>query len=366
MNRAIFMLVPVLLANAANFDADSARGEHLFETLACIQCHSVNGTGGKVAPDLGSMVDRAFTPATLAATMWNHAPTMWVAMRGRGVRSGDLSEQGAADLFAYFYSARFFDELGDAGRGKRLFSSKHCADCHGLTEVKLPAAIPVSQWQVMSSPVALVTAMWNHAATMRQEFARRKLPWPELTSQECTDMLVYLRNLPALPHHPELLTLSSGENGRNLFSSKGCADCHTANLPMRLRRKTLTDIAVDMWNHAPKIAGAVPALDVSDFRNLISYLWAEQFFAGSGDPVAGKRVFAVKHCAACHEDASNAAPKLALGQNLFTGATMVSALWRHGPQMLDRMRSQDIAWPHFDGAEMSNLIAYLNEGGRSK
>ena len=60
-----------------------------------------------------------------------------LAMRDRNVHAGDLSEQGGDDLFAYFYSARFFDKPGDAARGKRLFSSKHCAECHGLTEPKI-------------------------------------------------------------------------------------------------------------------------------------------------------------------------------------------------------------------------------------
>lgn len=197
MNRTLFVLiVSALGAQAADFTADSARGERLFETLSCVQCHSVNGKGGTTAPDLGLRIDRDFTPASLAATMWNHAPTMWAAMRDRNVQAGDLSEQGADDLFAYFYSARFFDKPGDAARGKRLFSSKHCAECHGLSEPKLAEAKPVSQWESIGHPMALVDAMWNHAATMHEEFARSKLPWAELTPQELADMLVYLRNLP--------------------------------------------------------------------------------------------------------------------------------------------------------------------------
>ena len=46
----------------------------------------------------------------------------------------------------------------------------------------------------------MVNALWNHAATMRQEFAKKKLSWPELTAQDLTDMLVYLRNLPSTPN----------------------------------------------------------------------------------------------------------------------------------------------------------------------
>jgi hypothetical protein len=45
---------------------------------------------------------------------------------------------------------------------------------------------------------------------------------------------------------------------------------------------------------------------------------------------------------------------------------MVSALWHHGPGMLDQMKAKGIPWPHFDGPEMANLIAYLNaqNGGK--
>jgi len=70
----LLLIVSTLAARAAGFTADSAHGERLFQTLSCIQCHSLNGTGGTSAPDLGRMVDRGFTAATLAATMWNHAP----------------------------------------------------------------------------------------------------------------------------------------------------------------------------------------------------------------------------------------------------------------------------------------------------
>jgi hypothetical protein len=41
---------------------------------------------------------------------------------------------------------------------------------------------------------------------------------------------------------------------------------------------------------------------------------------------------------------------------------MVSALWHHGPQMLDQMKAKNIAWPRLTGADMANLVAYLNGG----
>ena len=370
MKRAFLFLLAVyaLDLRAATVAASSGRGAGLFETLACIQCHSLNGKGGTVGPDLGRIIDRDFTPASLAATLWNHAPTMWSAMRDRNVAAGDLNEQAAADLLAYFYSSHFFDKPGDAGRGKRLFSAHHCASCHGLTEPILPEAKPVSQWESIGQPIALVDAMWNHAANMRLEFERRKLPWAQLTSQELADMLVYLRNLPAERHLPSSFEITSGADGAALFHSKGCVACHTGklDLPPLLKNKTLTDIAVAMWNHQPRMAPSPPQLTIEDMRELVSYLWAGQFFTDSGSPAAGARVFTSKHCATCHNDASSGAPPLTGGHRFFTGATMISALWHHGPRMLALMRTKEIPWPRFGARDMSDLIAYLDSKNGEK
>ena len=363
MTRALAVVFVFSLGiHAATVAADSARGADLFETLSCVQCHSINGKGGTVGPDLGRRIDRDFTPASLAATMWNHAPAMWASMRAQNIRAGDLNEQAAADLFAYFYSARFFEKPGDAGRGKSLFSSKHCAECHGLTDAKLPGAKPASQWQSLGEPMALVNALWNHAATMRQEFTKKNLSWPDLTAQDLTDMLVYLRNLPSAPATPTRIEITAGTNGQALFDSKGCAACHSgkAALTSRLKGKTLTDIAVAMWNHEPRMSAAPAPLELGEMRDIASYLWAEQFFKDQGNAAAGGRVFTAKRCATCHNDASSGAPKLAGAGRSYTAATMVSVLWHHGPAMLDQMKTKGIAWPRFEGLDMANLIAYLN------
>ena len=349
---------------AATQPADSARGAELFKTLGCLQCHSVNGTGGKIGPDLGRSIDRGFTPASLAATMWNHAPGMWAALRAEDVQPGDLNDPAAADLFAYFYSVRFFEKPGDAARGKAVFASKGCEDCHGLTATKIPETKSIAYWETVSSPIALAAAMWNHAATMRAEIAKRRGMWPELTSQDLIDMLVYLRNLPSARGALARVEISSGADGQKLFEAKGCAGCHTGKMALAplLKGMTLTDIAVEMWNHEPKMAPNPPSLSTEEMREIVSYLWAGQFFAGGGSAAAGERVYRAKRCSACHEDTSSGAPKLLGTVRDFSAATMVSALWMHGPRMLEQMKAKGIAWPRFDEAEMANLIAYLNGG----
>jgi mono/diheme cytochrome c family protein len=125
-----------------------------------------------------------------------------------------------------------------------------------------------------------------------------------------------------------------------------------------LKGKTLTDIAAAMWNHKPRMAATAPELTAAEMREIAGYLWATGFFEDSGDATAGRRVFSAKHCAACHNDAQKAAPKL--NGKAFSGITMLSALWHHGSQMLEEMVARGIAWPRFEGTQMSDLIAFLN------
>jgi cytochrome c2 len=363
MKRQITILVLTAMAGRAQgFIADSARGRQLFETLSCVQCHSVNGKGGSIGPDLGRIVDRGFTPASLAATMWNHAPAMWTAMREKGIRAGDLNGQAAADLFAYFYSAHFFEEPGDAGRGKRAFTARGCSNCHGLKEGLVPRVRPVSQWESLADSVALTEAMWNHAPLMLAETQLKHQAWPALSAQELTDILVYLRNSPFAPSKPPVFQIGASTEGAAVFRSRGCAGCHpsVAELSAGTRGKTLMQVAAAMWNHEPILsrARATPVkFAPGEMKDLLGYLWSEQFFEATGAAAAGRRVFVSKRCASCHDERSGKAPKLA---GTFNGATMVSALWRHGPSMLSEMKKEGVQWPRFEGSQMADLLAYLN------
>ena len=365
MNRILILAVASTASVwAATVAVDSQRGEELFTSLSCVQCHSVNGVGGNLGPDLGRSVARNMTPADLAATMWNHAPTMWSAMRVRQIEPGDLNSQAAADLMAYFYSARFFDKPGDAGRGKRLFASDRCADCHGLTTPKIPEAKPVAEWQALGAPITLAEAMWNHGPNMKEEFAKLKIPRPHLFAQDLTDILVYLRNIPETKNAPApRFFTTNGANGQALFESKGCVQCHVGKLESstRLKGQTLTEIAADMWNHQPKMAQVPPKFEEGEMREVVSYLWSSQFFEDSGNPSAGKRVFNSKHCVSCHNDAWSELSKLVGSQHTFSAIYMVLALCAYKVRrMLGLMKSRNIPWPRFEGSEMSRLIAYLN------
>ena len=52
------------------------------EELPC--CHSLDGRGGKRAPDFVRSSGRSRTPALFASAMWNHGPKMWSEFESAG------------------------------------------------------------------------------------------------------------------------------------------------------------------------------------------------------------------------------------------------------------------------------------------
>ncbi len=341
---------------------EAKRGEQLFQTQQCIHCHSLNGQGGTNAPDLARRIDRNYNPAVMASVMWNHAPQMWAGIKAANLAQPQFSPEQAGDLFAYFVSARYFDRPGDAARGKQLFASKHCADCHGIADSRASGAPPVAKWESLADPVVLAQQMWNHGAKMAAALAERKIARPVLTPQELTDILVYLRNLPETRQLASNFSFPLSGSGAEIFQSKGCAECHIGKLALesRLHNATMTGIAAAMWDHQAAMKQPPPQFSQEEMRQVIGYIWARQYFSGYGNAAHGKKVFEDKHCAMCHNDPASGAPKLAKGGNAYSAVFMVSALWRHGPRMLEMLNQKKLEWPRFSAQQMSDLIAFLN------
>ncbi len=363
---ALLTLCSLTAAHGASFSADSKRGAAIFTSQMCTNCHSVAGHGGTSAPDLGRRLDRDYTPAGIASLMWNHAPAMWSTMAKQGVPVPRLTDADAADLFAYFYAAHFFEKPGEAERGKTLFQSKHCADCHALTAGAASVGPPVSEWRALTDPTVLIAQMFDHAAQMNTAMRARNLAWPQLTAQDMTDLLVYLQNLPAMRGRTLEFEIPAAPGGQELFRSKGCASCHADQSAFEklIGDSTLTQVAAAMWNHAPlmvKSPESAPAQVTPDeMRQILSAVWASQFFSPTGDAARGKHVFESKKCESCHNNPASGAPQLERGPGKYSAVTMVSALWEHGPAMLEKMKQQKIAWPQLSPADMTNLVAYLN------
>jgi len=356
---------------------DSRRGAQLFQDRRCIECHSFLGKGGTLAPDLGRRSEREYTPDRLAGVMWNHAPAMWQLMAQKGITVPSLEEQDAADLYAYFFSLRYFARPADAARGKAVFDAKHCSRCHDLRGSRIGP--PVAEWHEVSDPIAWIREMWNHSGKMYQRMRQMGIRWPHLTEQELVDLLVYLQHLPETRAVQAVFAPADPREGQALFEHKGCLNCHTlgtreANkinlLALGKPWLSMAEFASVMWNHAPQMhrraeatGGSVPTFSGAEMNHLVGYLFLTGFFQERGDARRGRRVFVRKQCASCHEQKAIAsAPDLNQFREGISPVFMTAALWKHGPKMLEAMKQRGISWPLFSGSEMADLIAYLKSG----
>ena len=360
---AMQRVVPVLVLALAScaWAGDAQRGEEVLRRENCLRCHNVRGAGGATAPDLGRDLARRYTPAALASVMWNHAPAMWARMSAEGAAIPRLSVQESDDLFAYFFSVRFFEVPGEAERGRYVFVTKHCADCHSLSEPSQGPGDAVSNWKSLGDPVLLLQQMWTHQAAMEKAVTSKQKGWVELTGQDLTDLSLYLRNLPQNRKPRAEFSLPDPASGEEPFKAT-CAGCHkggSMSLDKRLGNMTLAEVTAAIWNHAPRMKAA-PATNPEDMRKIVAYVWEQQYLGTAGNAAKGKHAFEAKRCSTCHAAGEAGAPKLPSGNKSFTSVAMISVLWTHGPQMLERMRERGVPWPNLSADDISNLVAYLD------
>lgn len=344
------------VASGAALPGDSVRGEAVFKSLGCAGCHSVNGAGGKSAPDLGRPTGAGYSTAEFAALLWNHAPQMFAAMEKAGQKP-HLPQGDAADVFAYLYTAKYVDPAGDVARGRKLFVSKGCSNCHNITPGSESGARPVTNWESVADAVELARQMWNHAPKMRAAMEGKNMVPPELTGAEMSDIIGYLRSLPQTKHLTARLQTASPQTGETLFQAKGCADCHKGaqSLAAKKSYRRAGDLAAGMWNHAGQMK-QMSEIRPEEMRRLAGYILSLQFAEEEGDAARGRKIYSAKGCAGCHDPAG--APKLPSGANA-TGFKMAAELMAHGPAMLKQINAAKAAWPQFKTGEMTDLLAYL-------
>ncbi|MBI3681461.1 MAG: c-type cytochrome [Acidobacteria bacterium] len=142
---------------------EPAAGKSLYLSKGCTSCHARLLTGNRVS---------GHSLTEIAAIMWNHAPMMSTA-------AGPLSLEQVANLIAYLWSVRYFEDTGNGKRGERIFAARHCDVCH---------ASPPS-----ASLAAMLAALWKHPPAVIGELREKRLGWPKFMENEMADLIAYLQ-----------------------------------------------------------------------------------------------------------------------------------------------------------------------------
>jgi mono/diheme cytochrome c family protein len=335
---------------------DASRGEQLVRDRGCISCHKLNGAGGAKASDLATRRSRNFTPAGLAGVLWSHPPSAWAPAGAQSQAASALSADQAADLFAFFASRRYFDPLGDANRGKRVFTGMRCSSCHGIRERISPDAPPVIAWRSLRDPIGFARDLWNCKAAMDPAYERKGVHYPRLTSGEMNDLLIYLDNLVGIRSKEPHFQLVGGEAGRTEFQSLQCESCHQGKhaLEKRADHISMAEVQAMMWNHVLTTPRTRSAVNYDEMAGLVGYLWSLE---PRGDAHRGELAFAKKGCADCHSDSAKAAPVLT--ERDLSPVSLISAVSRHGPAMRAEMNRKSLPWPRIGRSEIADMAAYL-------
>ena len=371
--RSIVPLL-VLVAGSAASAADLERGVEILRQRECTVCHSILGVGGSGAPDLGVRRVTDWDDRSLAATLWNHGPRMWRQMQAAGMETPELPKEEVAALYEFLSSLWRYDPIGTASFGRDVWMDHQCYRCHPIVGSEQGIGTPVSSWPALPDAVEWVRQMWNHAGPMGEEIDDRGGVWPTFTPQEFVDLMAYVDNLSQLdPPDPEIgeETVTGGERH---FREGACSNCHTigaaeggkVDLSTAGRDLTMTELAVEMWNHGPVMSTSpdideieLPELDRDQVVGLLAYISSESRNRVGGDVELGRQAFDAKKCSVCHSPMGEA-PPLDMHEEPYSLIDLATSVWRHGPDMVGEMQSQGTRWPTLTEEDVANLLAYLN------
>ena len=388
--RWAVLIVTVLLAplgktwaqSAMSGGQDPLAGSRVFGSKGCVKCHSVNGVGGKVAPDLArTMRPRSFVD--LATAMWNHLPQMTERMKQLGIARPQLDAKEAGDLVGFLYTLNYFDPPGNIDAGKRLFAEKNCIVCHTVRGVGGVVGPNLDHLQQFRSPFFVAAAMWNHGPQMAEKMKERGITRPTFTGKELRDLIAYLAPGTGGPEEGPLYVLPGrADSGRQLFAEKRCVECHAVggvggrvgpDLVERGIRESPTEFAATIWNKAPAMAAAmqprgisVPQLTPEQMADIVAYLYSVRYFA-SGNVTQGYAVASQKGCFNCHAirgERGKPASDLSKAPGRQSPAAVLAALWNH-TLTTPTVAGKKVDWPMFSSQEMADLIAMLQSLGQS-
>ena len=362
---------------ASSASQDPLAGSRVFGIKGCVKCHSVNGVGGKVGPDL-ARISRPRSFFDLATTMWNHLPRMAERMKELGIDRPKLDEQETRDLVGFLYTLNYFDQPGNTAVGKRLFTEKRCVICHqvgGMGGVVGPNLDHLAQFR---SPIYVATALLNHGPQMAEVMKEKGVERPTFTAPELRDLIAFLAPATGGPPEGPLYVLPGrAELGRQLFSEKSCIQCHSVGgvggkvgpelVELAVRRSPI-EFAAAIWNKVPAMSAAmkqrgiaVPQLRPEDMADLVAYLYSVRYFA-AGSINAGWKVAYEKGCLHCHSvfgERGKPASDLTRAKGLDSPAAVIAALWNHALVTPPAIGGRKAEWPLFKPGEMADLVALL-------
>lgn len=299
-------------------DEDLARfrgrreGRVLFAESRCIRCHSVTDDIkrsdampelNQTAPSLADAGER-FKPQWLRDWILN-PKSLRPDTNMPAVLHGVDSESDAMDIAAYLSTLGSFDDVepaaADADAGEILWEDLGCIACHRTTPVKAEDDYDRRSLHHVDQKYQ-VGAMARFLKAPRKNHAWRRMPDFALTDAEAGNLVAFLRG--ETPDAAEFETTGDPRNGRILFGSVGCTNCHSidGNPPRgQLRGLSLKETGCLAKDDSKR--GDAPNFGFTrdQQRNLVNFIENDLATLAVHIPSeAAERAIARLNCNACH------------------------------------------------------------------
>jgi mono/diheme cytochrome c family protein len=263
--------------------------------------------------------------------------------------------------------------------GFDVFARKGCGRCHAVRGVGGGSGPDLGRLEGAKGYFDLAAAMWNHLPRMGARMREARIERPQLSPREVNDLIAFLFTA---QYWDELGDPKAGEQ---VFRAKGCAGCHALggtggsvgpSLDPLKRVNSPVLVAAGMWNHGPRMADVMkergiprPTFAGKEMVDLIAYVVAASKETSTqtvqvvpGTPERGEKIFAERHCAACHAVAGKGGtvgPDLGRSGQHVSLTSFAARMWNHGPAMWAKMKERRVEVPRLSGQDMADILAYL-------
>src|ERR1039458_2085743 len=235
-------------------------GRVVFENNNCINCHSINGFGGRTAPDFNS--DNFLSgDYELITDMWNHSPKMLKMIDQLNAKLQKMNTEDFHKLRYFIAFLGYISKNGSVSKGKELFVQMNCVKCHSVGK-SVPDKISLDKTGYNASPIYLAEVMWNHAAQMHKKQETSKITIPVFKGNEFASLAAYLESIS-----------TQGKKNKNQETSK-------------------ITIPVFKGNEFASLAAYLESISTQGKKN--------KNLMYPGNPVQGEKLFNSKNCAYCH------------------------------------------------------------------
>jgi cytochrome c551/c552 len=355
---------------------DPLIGRIVFENKGCIECHSINGSGGHTAPDFGTN-NYLKSEYDLITGMWNHSPNMFIKMVEIKADQQKFNTDDFRNLRFFLYYLRYLGGTGNISKGQELFVKMRCDNCHSVGKPG-SGKIELDKIGVYASPLFLAQTMWNHSVLMQKKRKSSNIKLQIFKGNEFGDLSAYIAEVSTYGKRNKIY-MSPGNpvKGEKIYQNKGCFYCHDQkpigpDLNKYDFNKSVTEVAGMMWNHSVDMALAMstnkmswPEFKGDEMTNLISYLYFKYQSKINGSAEEGKQLIKDKGCIDCHTAGNTYKAPAATAIGPFRSEDdFFSELWNHMPLMENKSYARGKSLPKLMPSDAKSLYLYFNRNKR--